>query len=67
MKKESENTNILKVVGLAVGLPSSILGVFALGYYLVKEDIISSLMALFFLIVVIIYTFVMMIRYANKK
>lgn len=66
MNKQSKQ-NIFKVVGLAVGLPSSMLGVFAIGYYLVSKSVISPEIALVLLLGIIFYTFWLMIRYASKK
>ncbi|MAX67927.1 MAG: hypothetical protein QF441_15175 [Bacteriovoracaceae bacterium] len=65
--KEDDGPNILKVVGLAVGLPSSILGVFGLVYYLIHEEIISTAIGLGLILAIIFYTFFLMLRYANKK
>ena len=67
MKENSKKRNILKAVGLAVGLPSSMLGVFSFAYYLVSKSIISMELALVIFLSIIFYTFYMMIRYANKK
>jgi hypothetical protein len=62
-----EKPNIIKVVGLAVGLPSSILGVFALVYFLIHKDYLSTEFGLVLILTIIFYTFYLMIRYANKK
>ena len=59
--------NIIKVVGLAVGLPSSILGVFAFVYFLIHKDFISPVFGLLLIITIIAYTFFLMLKYANKK
>ena len=59
-REKDKKSNIIKAMGLAVGLPSSILGVFALIYMLSKKGYIIIL-------VIIIYTFTLMIRYAIKK
>ncbi len=64
---KEDKPNILKVLGLAVGLPSTILGVFALVYILIEKEIISTITGLIFIVVIIAYTFYLMIRYANKK
>jgi len=67
MSEKEEKTNIIKVVGLAVGLPSSILGVFALVYFLINKNIVSASVGLLLILIIIAYTFYLMIRYANKK
>jgi hypothetical protein len=59
--------NIIKVVGLAVGLPSSILGVFAFVYFLIHENYITPVVGLLLIILIIAYTFFLMLKYANKK
>ncbi len=64
---KEEKTNIAKVVGLAVGLPSSILGVFGFVYYLIEKDYISAYVGLTLIVLIIIYTFYLMIKYAAKK
>ena len=66
-KKDTQKTQILKAVGLAVGLPSSILGVFGFSYYLVQKGVISSTVALLLIIIIITYTFYLMVRNANKR
>lgn len=63
----SDRNQFLKAAGLAVGLPSSILGIFAGLYYLINEGFISPLVAGVIISLFIFYTFYLMIRYANKK
>ncbi len=63
----SDKNQFLKAAGLAVGLPSSILGIFGFLYYLMSEDFISPLIAGLIISLFIFYTFYLMIRYANKK
>ena len=67
LQENGNKSNIIKVVGLAVGLPSSILGVFGLIYFLTEENIISNGMGLIIILAIIGYTFFLMIRYATKK
>ncbi len=67
MKSDDNKQNILKIVGLAVGLPSSILGVFIIIYILVEKNIITATLGLVIILIVITYTFYLMIRYALKK
>lgn len=64
---KEDKPNIAKVLGLAVGLPSSILGVFGFVYFLIHKDLISTGVGLGLIIAIIFYTFYLMLRYANKK
>ena len=61
----SEKTPIQKlflVMGLAVGLPSTIVGVFFFLYQMVKSGYISWNMLLVILLIVILYFLVLMVR-----
>ncbi len=62
-----ETRNIIKVMGLAVALPSTILGVFFTIYYLIENKLISTSVGLVLLLAVIIYFFYLMVRYASSK
>lgn len=65
---EGSAGNTLKMMGLALALPSTILGVAYLIYYLTEQKIISEGMGLVILISVVGYFFFLMVRYAlNKK
>lgn len=65
---ESTTRNILKVLGLALALPSTILGVGFGIFYLIEEDLISQNVGLGLLLAIMAYFFYLMIRYAlNKK
>ena len=65
---EGSAKNIIKIMGLALALPSTILGVAFLIYYLIEEKLISQGLGLFILIAVVGYFFYLMVRYAfNKK
>lgn len=64
---KEDKPNIIKVVGLAVGLPSSILGVFGFVYFLIHKDYISPMVGLALILAIIAYTFFLMLKYANKK
>ena len=55
------------VMGLAMGLPSLIIGLFFLLYYLKKENIIGWEVVLGILLLAIGNTFYWMIRYGFKK
>jgi hypothetical protein len=59
--------NIIKIVGLAIGLPSTILGIFFFIYFLIQEKIISTNLGLILIVLVIVNIFYLMIRYAVKK
>lgn len=59
--------NTLKVVAIALALPSTILGVFFLIYYLINKNIISQNLGLGFLVLIIAYFFYLMVRYATSK
>lgn len=50
------------VMGLAVGLPSTILGLFFVLYQLVQNDVISWNTLLIMLLIVVIYTLGLMVR-----
>ena len=55
------------VLGLAMGLPSTILGVSYLFWNLAQKDIISERTAVLLIVLSVINTFYIMIRYASKK
>ena len=57
----------LIVMALAMGLPSTILGVFGICYWLVKNGYISWNIALCIVIFFIINTFILMLRYVKAK
>ena len=57
----------MKIVGIALALPSTILGVFFTIYYLIQENIISETLGLSFLVLIICYFFYLMVRYAIAK
>jgi hypothetical protein len=64
---EPKEKNPLVVLGLALGLPTTILFV-ALGVLeLVKAEIISQNVAILIIIAVVANTFYLMIRYAKKS
>lgn len=63
MKKEdSSMKKFLIVMGLALGLPSTIVGLFFLLYQLVQEKIISWNLLLIILLVVVIYMLGLMVK-----
>ncbi len=57
----------LIVMGLALGLPSTLIGVFALLYNLVQAGLISWNVSLVIMVLVSVNTLYLMIRYVNKK
>jgi len=71
MSEESENKKeemgILKVVAIAIGLPSSILGVFFVVYYLIQNGHIPAWLGMLFIIIIIVYLFYLMVRNVYRK
>jgi hypothetical protein len=57
----------LKVLTLALALPSSILGVAILLMQLVKNEVINKNIALIFLVLIVFNTLYLMIRYVTKR
>lgn len=57
----------IRVMGLAVGLPSSILGLFFVLYELVKAGYISWTALIVILVLVIVLTLLMMVKYVLVK
>jgi len=64
MKFESK---YIKVLALALGLPSTILGVFLLGQELVKNKVLSESTAFLILLVIVVNSLFMIIKYGIKK
>lgn len=63
---KQKRSNKLKAVGIALGLPSYILGVAAFCYILVSKNIISMEASLGIFLVVLFYSIYLMVRYAIK-
>jgi hypothetical protein len=63
----NDKPNIVKILGLAIGLPSTILGIFFFIYFLIQEKLISTNVGLILIVLVIANIFYLMIRYAVKK
>lgn len=61
------NRKHLIVMGLALGLPSTILGVFGFIYLLVQKGYINWTVALVLLLLVIFNMFYLIFRYARKS
>ena len=57
----------MKIMGLALGLPSTILGLFFFLKKLQSENIISSWMTLTILVVVVLVTLFLMVKYGSKS
>lgn len=57
----------LAIMGLALALPSSILGVAAFVIYLIDEKIISNTVGIILIVLVIFNIFYLMIRSVSKK
>lgn len=62
MKDKNPMQKFFIVMGLAVGLPSTIIGVFFLLYQLVQNEIISWNMLLAILLIVIAYMLFLMVK-----
>lgn len=63
----SDKKKYLMVMGLAMALPSTILGVSLIVYYLMEQKIISNLAGLVIIVLVIINVFYLMIRSVSKR
>lgn len=61
-KEQTTTRKFLIVMGLAIGLPSTIVGLFFLLYQLVLNEIISWNVLLIILLVVIVYMLVLMVK-----
>lgn len=59
--------NLKLILGLALGLPSTILGVFWLTYELHRRKIISENLGLLIMVLVVVNTLYLMIRYGLAK
>ena len=57
----------LVVMGLAIALPSTILGAFLFFDFLVKKNFISYEVSLVLLLIVIVYFLMMMVKYGMAK
>lgn len=66
-KNQSPTRKFLIVMGLAVGLPSTIVGVFFVLYQLVQKEIISWNMLLTILLVVVVYMLILMVKNGLDK
>lgn len=64
---KDEQISIVKVVGIAVGLPSSILGIFFVVYFLIEKGHIPAWLGMMFIIIIIVYLFYLMVRNVYKK
>lgn len=62
-----KNKKVLTVLALSLGLPTTILGVSYLVYYLIQEKIISSNVGLFILVAVVGNMLYLIIRNAIQK
>lgn len=58
---------IVKVLGMAVSLPASILGSYFFQNMLVQKGIIKTWMGTSIIVIVVIYVLFLMIRYALKQ
>jgi hypothetical protein len=62
-----KNNKSLIVLGLALALPSTLLGVGVSIVYLIQQKIISQTVGLLIIVAVVFNTFYLMMRYAKKK
>ena len=62
MSEDKTMRKLMIVMGLAVGLPSTIIGVFFVLYQLVQNDVISWNVLLIILLVVVGYTLFLMVK-----
>ena len=65
--KLSKNSKYFVVLGLSLGLPGTIIGVFFLIYGLVENKVITWNIGLPILILVVVNTLYLMVRYAIKR
>jgi hypothetical protein len=63
----SRAPEILKVMGLALGLPSLVLGLFFGLYSLVEAKLISWTIALALIVIVIFNALILMVKYGMAK
>lgn len=56
-----------KAIAIAVALPSAILGIFFGVYVLIQKNIISEVTALILILLVVINSLYMLLRYGSKK
>lgn len=66
-KEKSSTQKFLIVMGLAVGLPSTIVGLFFLLYQLVQNEIISWNWLLIILVTVVVGTLILMVKNGMVK
>lgn len=67
MKSDTPMRKFFIVMGLAVGLPSTIVGLFFLLYQLVQKNIISWNMLLIILLIVVTYMLGLMVKNVLDK
>lgn len=65
--KDNKNNNIAKIVAIAVGLPTNILGCAYVSMLLQEKGYISSSLSMILILLIIFINFYWMIRYAIKK
>ncbi len=66
-KEESSTRKFLIVTGLALGLPSTVIGLFFILYQLVQNGLISWNALLIILLVIIIYMLGLMVKNVLEK
>ncbi|MBD66947.1 MAG: hypothetical protein CME62_17220 [Halobacteriovoraceae bacterium] len=63
----NDKPNIIKILGIGLGLPSAILSTFFVIYYLIESDVIPAYLGLLILVVTVVYFFYLMIRFTKNK
>jgi small-conductance mechanosensitive channel len=63
----SNKKKYMMVMGLALGLPSTILGISLFVYYLMEQKIISHTVGLIIIVLVVVNIFYLMIRSVSKR
>lgn len=66
-EKKEMQSGILKAVGIGLGIPSSILGVFFFVYYLIQEGHIADWVGMLIIVVIVGYLFYLMVRNVYQK
>lgn len=64
---KDDKPNIVKILGIGLGLPSAILGTFFFIYFLIEADYIPAWLGLLILVSTVVYFFYLMIRFTKQK
>jgi hypothetical protein len=66
MSEENDNKKLIKILGLSLGLPSTVLAIGLVVINLIKEDIISNTVGIIIILAVIINIFWLIFRNLKK-